>query len=306
MTITRRGLLLGGGLGLAAALAGCAAAEAPSSLRMACGEPGGTYVRFGGLLRDALRADDGTQLTVLLTDGSRENLRMLARREADLAIALADAVAVDAEPVAAIGRVYQNYLHCVTLRGSAVSGAVDLEGRRVSIGAPGSGAALAAERVLDALWPEAGVRAVDAVRLHLTDAVAALRAGRIDALFWSSGVPAPELASIPDLRLVDLAAALPAMERAFPGVYLRASIPSHAYGAENAVPVIGVPNLLLSRPELPDDLAGRLVDILMDDAERLIPAGSAGIQYLTASTLVDTAPVPLHPGAMRRYRERYG
>jgi hypothetical protein len=37
-----------------------------------------------------------------------------------------------------------------------------------------------------------------------------------------------------------------------------------------------------------------------------VPAGSVGVQYLTAANLIDTSPVPLHPAAAARYRTRYG
>ena len=84
------------------------------------------------------------------------------------------------------------------------------------------------------------------------------------------------------------------------------SVPSGVYDSAGPIPAIGVSNLLLARPDLGDDVAARLVDALVDDAESLVPEDSVGVQYLTASSLIDTDPVPLHDAARRRYRERYG
>lgn len=309
--LTRRTLLLGAGASAAAAatlaLSGCSLGRGPSRIRMACGEQGGTYVQFGELLRDALHRDGTTGLEVVTTGGSVANLALLQARDAELAIVLADAAATDAQNKVAIGRVYQNYLQCFVRRGGPIGGVEDLAGRRVSVGAPQSGAALTARRVLTSLGLLGGASSVVVSELYLDEAIAAIEADTVDAIFWSGGLPLPAVQNLDThVELIDLTSALPVLEAEHPGVYTLTAVPASTYGSADPVPAIGVSNYLLARPDLPDEVAEELVDVLIRDAAQLVPEGSLGVQYLTASNLIDTAPIALHPAAQRRYRELYG
>ncbi|TPW76873.1 TAXI family TRAP transporter solute-binding subunit [Schumannella sp. 10F1B-5-1] len=314
--VTRRTVLVGAA-GLAgaavAALAGCTATPT-QRIALACGERGGTYLLFGELLRDAMTRRGLATLTARETDGSVDNLRLLADRDVDLALTLADAVAGAGADIVAIGRVYQNSLQCVVRADSPIFGLADLAGRRVSTGAAGSGATISATRVLEAagLLPFDGAvpaHPVETVTRHLPDALSDLSSGAVDALFWSGGVPNPKIAEASRdgaVRLIPLSDALPAVSRRFPDTYFPVAIPSGIYDAARPVDTLGVANLLVARRELDDALVAGLVDLLIEDAANLVPVGSASVQFLTASSLIDTAPLPLHPAATRRYRERYG
>jgi TRAP transporter TAXI family solute receptor len=297
--LTRRGFLRGVGAlaasGAAFALAGCGLGASGARFTMASGEPGGTYVEFGELLRAALQRRGAFELDLRTTLGSVDNLGLLARGEAQLAISLADALDPSAPAPVAIGRVYQNYLQCAVLADSGMRVLADLAGHRVSVGAPGSGAAITARRVLEA----AGLATGEGAAIT----------SEIDALFWSSGIPAPAIASLRErvaIRFVALADVLPALDSAYPDTYLSTALPRGAYGGVDDVPTVGTPNFLLASRDLPDDAAASLVDVLIEEAETLVPAGSVGVQYLTAANLIDTSPVPLHPAAAARYRTRYG
>lgn len=308
MELTRRGFLLGVAAALAASATACAPRAAIPRIAIATGEPGGTYIRFGELLRDSLRRRGASELEVVESNGSVDNLAMLAARRTELALSLADATGLAAAGAVAIGRVYQNYLQCIVRSDGPVRDAADLAGRRVSIGAPGSGAAVTAERVLAALAIAPSSAAPhDALTLH--EAVRALEGGAIDAFFWSGGVPTPEIEALDarlGIELVDLAPAVAPLQARHPLLYAPAAVPRGVYSSSREVTSIGVSNLLLARPDLDDTVAASIVDALVDDARELVPAGSVGAQYLTTATLIDTAPLALHPGAERRYRERYG
>ncbi|QIM17724.1 TAXI family TRAP transporter solute-binding subunit [Leucobacter coleopterorum] len=334
-SVSRRGLLAGvvGGFAVGAipTLAGCAASPV-HRLKMACGEAGGIYLQFGELLSAAVdrRASGGVwgsarvaaQLEPLTTNGSAENLQLLQDGEADLAIALADIVrehenarladgrrAAGGRTNVAIGRVYQNYLQCAVLADGPLRGLSDLRGKVVSTGASGSGSSFTTRRVLDL----AGLGEADGgprqVEHTLEDGLRELRLGRIDAMFWSGGVSTPKIeefsAEVP-LRLFDLSTAAGALEAEYPLVYLKSTIPANVYGSTVPTPTLGIPNLLLASPDLPDDIARLIVDALVFDARRLVPKGSVGAQFLTPVSLIDTGAVPLHPAARDRYREVYG
>lgn len=311
MILSRRALLV------AAASSGVLLATrcAPSTratLTLGCGERGGSYLQFGELLRDAVDRDGDIRIDARETEGSVENLRLLAAEDVDLALALADSAAtatLDRDDVVAIGRVYQNYLQCIVRADAGIDDLAGLAGRRVSLGAPGSGAAATARRVLAAGRMTAGSSAPDAVEVTFRQGVADLEAGRIDALFWSGGIPTPQIEQLAGrlpIRVLDTTGVLPALSARYPGPYAATSIPAGVYGAATAVPTIGIANLLLARAALPAAQARRLVDVLIDDATVLVPPNAVGVQYLTPASLIDTVPVRLHPAAAERFRERYG
>ncbi|MDQ1173939.1 TRAP transporter TAXI family solute receptor [Microbacterium testaceum] len=296
--------------GSTAVLSGCVPAAAPP-LVLGCGEAGGSYLQFGELLADATSSSTRLRISPLPTEGSVDNLALLAARRVDLALSLVDsAVAADsAADVVAIGRVYQNYLQCVVRADGGIRSLDDLAGRTVSLGAPGSGAAATARRVLEVSGLAGSATPPRVVERTFRDAVDDLEAGSIDALFWSGGVPTPQIADLATrvpIAVIDTTPALDGLARAYPEVYAATTIPAGVYDAPRAVPTIGVANLLLARSDLADDLVRALVDALIDDAPALVPADALGIQYLTPASLIDTAPLALHPSAERRYRERYG
>lgn len=299
------------GLGLTA-LAGCSAGEyaGPArTTRIAAGERGGFYFEFAHLL--AARADADLGPIVVQTSGSTHNIDLLADGAADLGLALADIAEAAVAglppfrapvPLRAIGRVYENYMQVVVLADSPVRTVRDLAGRRVSLGAARSGAATFGERLL------ADVRA-RVEHNTLAEATTRLAAGDIDALLWSGGVPTPaltDLAARRRIRLIDLTDGLPALRSAHGSVYQSVVIPAGSYGDPRSVPTVGVSNLLVATPALPDDLAAAIATTLVRDAPELIPPSALGTQYLDLRSLIETGDVPLHPGAASAYRALRG
>ncbi|OLR92884.1 TAXI family TRAP transporter solute-binding subunit [Actinokineospora bangkokensis] len=277
-----------------ALLTGCAPGGTTAGLRIAAGERGGFYVEFAQLLAERLGA------VVVETSGSVDNLDLLDGGAADLALTLADVAAAERRPLAALGRVYENYMQLVVLDDSPITAVAGIGGRRVSLGAQRSGAAVFGERLLAA----AGITA--RVEHHgLTEAVERLDAGAVDALLWSGGVPTPALTALAGrhpIRLIDLTGALPALRAAHGPAYQSVVVPAGSYAASPPVATIGVSNLLVARPGLPDEVAAAVATTLVREAPRLIPPSALGTQYLDLRSLIETGDVPLHPGAAEAYR----
>ncbi|MFJ2111439.1 TAXI family TRAP transporter solute-binding subunit [Streptomyces sp. NPDC087850] len=328
----RRVLRTAGGVVLGGTLDALVAADSarPESglggrLRIAAGEPAGLYYEFGQLLATQLRAvSPRLECRTLATDASVANLRLVHHGGAEVAITLADtawAALTGAAPfgrplpLRALGRVYENYIQLVVRADSPVRTLAGLAGHTLSLGAPGSGAAVTGGRLLRAagLTPGAGIR----VRhLSMSDAQRALVAGTIDAMLVAGGVPLTILARLDagfGIRLLPLGSFLPALRSPAPrrpapnaAVYHRVTVPHGTYRAVDAVSTIGVPNLLMCRPDLPDAVAAGIVRVLVGRAGRLVPAQAAGAQFLDIRSLIDTAGTPLHRGAAAAYRELHG
>ncbi|CAM03358.1 hypothetical protein A8924_4478 [Saccharopolyspora erythraea NRRL 2338] len=309
--IDRRRLLRLGAAGLlAGALPACAPAGPELPLRIAAGERGGFYSEFAELLADEIvLADPRLRPTVVDTEGSVANVELLRDGRADLALLLADVAQAaplgelgPAVQVRSLGRVYENYVQLVVPVGSPVRELADLRGRTVSLGAPKSGSTFFGTRLL----ARSGV-AARTLALPLEEAVAALENGRIDALLWSGGVPTPALRALDErtgIRLVPLPASVPGL--CGYAVCEQVSVPPRAYRLAGGVPTIGMANLLVCTPALPEDVAATVVRVLVGQTSRLVPRQAVGTQFLDVRTLTGTGTVPLHPGAQRAYQELHG
>jgi TRAP transporter TAXI family solute receptor len=329
-SMSRRGILKAGvAAGLAGillpALGACTPEDRLDSLVVAGGEPGGFYLEFATLLAASLQRNGvARQATALQTGGSLDNLEHLLGGRATFAVALADAAAEKAAAkgaseagIATLGRVYENYVHCAVRQASGLRTISDLAGRTVAVGEPGSGTSLTTPRLLEAARltsvaagaGSAGAGVVTVLNLGLNDGLTALRDGSVDALFWSGGVPTAAIAAAHHdvgFSFLDLSVLLPSLRTRYGAFYDRVLIPAGAYEGLPAVWTFGVTNLLLCRSDLADATVKRTVELLVARAEELIPQSSLGVQFLSPESLINTAGLPLHPGAAAAYRELHG
>lgn len=325
---TRRGAIeaafaLGLGGVLLPALGGCAVPARRGAVTVAGGERGGFYLEFATLLARSLKRHGvAGAATVVTTRGSLDNVEQLLAGTVDLAVALADTAVdtarlsapgtagADSGGLVALGRVYENYLHCAVRRDSTIDVVGDLAGRSVGIGAVGSGTALTGRRIVDAAGVGPGsAQPCRLRRLGLNSGLAAITAGAVDALFWSGGVPTKAIAAVNDdvgLRFLDLAGLIPRLRAVYGGIYERILIPENSYSGTPAVGTVGVANLLLCRSDLDNVTAEETVRLLVEHASELIPRSSLGAQFLSPETLIGTAGIPLHPAAAAAYRALHG
>ncbi|MBL1076987.1 TAXI family TRAP transporter solute-binding subunit [Nocardia sp. 2] len=306
--ITRRGFLTRtAALALAAPFAttACATPGTEVTIRLAAGEKGGFYHAFAQLLARTA-ATTGLRIEPLTTAGSLDNLALLARGDADTALILADSLEDNPDPPQAIGRVYENYLQLAVATDSPLHTVADLRGTRINLGSAGSGATRTGEKLLRAA--DLDPTQLTITHLPLQEAATALTTGTLDALLWAGGVPTPALTT-PALRLLDLGTLTTPMRNRFGYLYDPVLIPAGTYPASPASPAIhtiGVANLLVATPTLPDDTATALTDVLLRHADSLVPTEAAGTQFLDARSLIGTGSIPLHPGAAHAYRTNHG
>jgi TRAP transporter TAXI family solute receptor len=276
----------------------------------------GVYQLYGELLKDAL-AKDMPRLEVDLeqSEGSQENVERVATGQADFTIAAADAVEKykadggrGADLLRGCARLYDDYVHVIVPRRSTVNSIADLKGKRVAVGQAGSGVLLIAEQVLGAagLDPKKDIRPEYA---GIGDAPQMLEKGRIDAFFWSGGLPTrtvSELSERFDVKLVPIEADLVAKLHptgARPGHYRSALIPADAYvrAQDVAVPTLAVANLLVTRAGTDATLTERMTRTVINSRDNIGERVHAA-QRVDLRTAIYTDPLDLHTGAQRYYR----
>jgi TRAP transporter TAXI family solute receptor len=206
--------------------------------------------------------------------------------------------------VAALCRLYDNYLHIVVHAGGAARTVGGLAGLAISVGAPGSGTELIARRVLEVAGIDADAH-IRASRLGVDESVTAMRAGAIDGFFFSGGLPTPAVATIAattPVRLLDVGSVVPALRARHGQTYSERTIPASIYGLDTPVTTVGVPNYLIVSETMADALAYDLIRAMFDSRATLADAHPEA-RRLDRVSAINTHPVPLHIGARRYYQE---
>lgn len=308
-------LALGGATALSACLAGPAWEDARGRLRIAAGNRGAVFDRYGTALAEEARAAmPDVDAQVVLSRGSVENVRLLLDGRAEVAFCLGD-TARDAlegtapfevpSEVVAVTRLYDSFLQVLVPADSPVRDVEDLRGRRVAAGQVGSGTRLVIERCLAAAGLSDDVALLDA---DLQTSTTALRTGRVDALAFVSGFPVPslvELGRTTPLRGIDLRSVLDRLVLQEDGDdYVSGPLPARPYGLPEPVETVSVKTYMLARPDLPDALVQGFASVVFDRQEALarrVP----DVRQPTLAAAMFTQPIPLHPGALAFLRRRY-
>ncbi|MET9605518.1 TAXI family TRAP transporter solute-binding subunit [Streptomyces sp. NPDC006512] len=290
--------------------------ELKGDLTFSSGVRSGVYHRYGQLLEQALAQNlPGVRVRLETSEGSQQNLSRVASGQADFTVATADAVSkyrLDGKPGAerlrGCARLYDDYVQLVVPAGSSVQSARDLRGKRVAIGQDGSGVRLISERLLTAakLNP---ARDITPVAIGIDTMPAELEAGRIDAFFWSGGLPTTavrELSERFEIRLVQLGDLVEQLQAGgSPARYYRAAVmPQDAYArARNtsAVATVAVPNLLVTREDTSAQLTEQFTRTVILSRDRIGHQVHAA-QLVDLRTAIYTDPLDLHEGARRYYR----
>jgi len=287
-------------------------------LSIATGGTGGVYYVYGGALARVISESvPGVEATAEVTSASIDNLKFLRDGKADIAFSLADTLKDAAEgkgafegraiDLRALAVLYTNVTHVVTKKGKGITKLADLKGRVVSMGSAGSGTETIADRTLVA----AGLDPATDIRRENLSAQAsadALKDDKIDAFFWSGGLPTAavmDLALSAPVAILDTAAVLPALQAKHgDGLYRPVSIPPSTYASvETEVRTFGVSNVLVV-PASFDAERAYLIVKTMFDKKAALAAAHAEARNLTLATAVAGSPVPLHPGALKYYTEQ--
>ncbi|GAA3546633.1 TAXI family TRAP transporter solute-binding subunit [Nonomuraea rosea] len=304
----------------AVAVAGCGGGGggggAGNRLSIATGGTTGVYYVYGGGLAKQLSANiANTQATASVTSASVENIKLLASGKADIGFSQAD-TAADAvngkdtftakQPIKAIARIYDNYAHVVVAPGVTAAKVADLKGKRVSLGPANSGTQVVARRMLQAagLDPDADITKQ---QLSINESVQAAKDGTVDAFFWVGGLPTAGITDLatskPDMKLLDTGDVLEKMRATYGEQYVPLDVDLSTYKLSGTIKTVGIANVLLVPDKMTDQLAYDITKTLFEKKAEL-SAVHPEAKKLDVKLGQQVAPVELHPGAARYYKEK--
>ncbi|TCO43491.1 hypothetical protein EV646_11267 [Kribbella antiqua] len=286
--------------------------EGGGRLTIATGNTTGVYYQLGGALASVISQKvSGYRATASETGASVQNVQGLVAGNYDIAFSLGD-TASDAvkgensfktpQDVVALTRLYNNYTQVAVRASAGINSIADLKGKRVSTGSPNSGTEVIARRLLEAAGLDPA-KDVTAQRLGLPESVDAMKSGSIDALVWSGGLPTGGITDLTtsmgkNVKLLPIGDLLPALQQKYGTIYAQDSIPAATYKQPADVATIIVPNVLLVRKDMKDDLAEQLTKVIYENKDALV-AVNAAAKGITLENADKTDPVQLHPGAKK-------
>lgn len=291
-------------------------------IQIGAGGVTGVYYPAGGAICRLVNRETkrhGIRCAVLPSVGSAYNISAVQAGEMDIGLAQSDTQFhayhgterfLAKGPYVKLRSLFSLYLEPFTVVARSDSGVrefVDLKGKRVNIGSPGSGQRATMEVLLKALdWSADDFG--NAHEIKPAEQAQALCDNRIDVMVYTVGHPSGAIKQATagcDSRLIEVTGPeIEALLRKY-GHYQRATIPGGLYrGVKNDVRTFGVVATLIVDVGISETVAYELVRAVFqnfDEFKRQHPA----FRSLQPKEMVFRGlTAPLHPGARKYYRER--
>ncbi|MDQ0060481.1 TAXI family TRAP transporter solute-binding subunit [Paenibacillus harenae] len=316
MSKNRKRILTGIAILALSLLAACGGANNdanPRQLSLVTGGTGGTYYPLGGQIAEIIKDATDIETTAQVSNASAENMQTMNDGEADIGFTQTDIASYAKEgklmfegsvidTVQAIGTLYPETIQIVTLADSGIETVEDLKGKKVSVGAPGSGTFANAEQILEIH----GITLKDINALHLAfdESVEGIQDGNIAAAFITAGTPTGSVESLSAIKGVNIIGITDekadALIKKYP-YYAKDVIKAGTYKLEADVTTVAVQAMLVARSNLSESLVYDITKALFENTDKITHAKGA---YISAESALDGIGIELHPGAAKYFKEK--
>jgi hypothetical protein len=297
-------------------LIGAVAVQAADNLVLATGGTAGTYYPFGGAMAKIWNSKiKDMNVTAQTSGASGENVRLINKKEVELALVQSDTLdfafnAKEAfkEPLkgmSAIAVLYPEVVHVVVAAGSPIKSFADLKGKKIGVGAPGSGTEANFRQLLDAYGMKK--EDVNGQYLSFSESAEAFKDKHIDAFIVTGGVPTSAIMDVATqnaIRILPVSAdILGKLTQKYPFL-AGVKIPANSYkGQTEEVPTVAVNAVLIAGSQLKDDMVYNLTKALFENQAGLAAAHAKG-KELNIQFAVKGVSIAFHPGAVKYYKEK--
>lgn len=309
---------------IASLLVGCG--EKPASkpaketfVSIATGGTGGTYYPLGGAMAKIFNENiEGVTANAQSTGASVENIGLVSKGETEIAFVQNDVTYYaftgtetfkDKDKITNIrgmAMLYPEVVQIIATKESGIKSVNDLKGKKVAVGAPGSGTEVNARQIL----AEYGLTYSDlgkADYLSFNEAADQLKDKQVDAAFVTAAVPTSavtEVTQTADIVVVPVESAkIASLNSKYP-FYAEVVIPGGSYkGNDNDVIAAAVMAMLVVPENLDTDLVYNLTKQLFEQRQVIIDTHARG-NDIKLETALTGMPIDVHPGAKKYYDEK--
>ncbi len=288
-------------------------------ISIATGGTAGTYFPLGGAFAKIFNDNvDGVTANAQSTGASVENIGLVGKSEAELAFVQNDITYYayngteifegkdKITNVRGMAMLYPELVQIVALKDSGINSVEDLKGKKVAIGAPGSGTEANARQILAAH----GVSYDDLGKadfLSFGEAADQLKNKQLDAAFVTAGLPTSaitEISQTTDIVIVSISSQkIAELINLYP-FYTEVTIPAGTYKEQNEpVTTAAVMAMLVVNKDVKDDLVYELTKSIFENRQVIIDTHSRG-NDITLDTALQGMPIEVHPGAQKYYDEK--
>lgn len=287
-------------------------------ISIATGGTSGTYYPLGGAIAKIFNDNvEGVTANAQSTGASVENVGLVAKGETEVAFVQSDityyayegienfADKGKVENIRGMAMLYPEVVQIVANKSAGITSIEGLKGKKVAVGAPGSGTEANARQILGAhgiVYEDLG----KADYLSFGEAADQLKDGHIDAAFVTAGLPTAALVEISqsnDIVVIPMEnAKLDELSAEYP-FYKEVTIPAGTYRNQDSdVTAAAVMAMLVVPKDLDDDLMYNLTKALFEQRQVIIDTHDRG-NDIKLETAVEGMPIELHPGSARYYEE---
>lgn len=284
-----------------------------TEMTMGTGGSSGTYYVFGGALATVINDKTDVEVTVVATDGSKDNLVNIGSGTYQLGTVQNDVMAYAYEGTntfaengavtnfRTIGALYNEQIQIVTVDPS-IKSVADLKGKTVSIGAAASGVYFNAIQILEAYGLTEND--INAVYQSFGDSAESLKDGKIDAAFITAGAPTTavsELANSKEVNLVEIDDEHADALIAVCPYYTKTTIAADVYNTASDTKTVTVKATLVVSADASEDDVYAITKAMFENIGDIAHAKSA---ELSLESAVQGISVPFHSGAAKYYAEQ--
>lgn len=296
--------------------AGCGK-KSGKNLILATGGTSGTYYPYGGAMAQIFNTKiQDMNVTAQSTGASSENLRLVGKDEADLAIVQNDVMdyayngtklfqGQQIKGISTIATLYREVVQIAVNPDMKINTVADMKGKKISVGDAGSGVEANAMQILAA----AGLTFDDLKASHLSfkESGNAYQDKQLDGFFVTAGIPnaaIQEITALQKIKMLSLdAATVDKLVKEYP-FYTPYVIKKETYkGMTSDAQTVAVKATLIARDDLDETVVYNLTKALFENRDELAKAHAKGVE-LDINEAVKGVSVPLHPGAKRYYVEK--
>jgi TRAP transporter TAXI family solute receptor len=300
------------GIALGLALAAAAPASA-NEIKMMTGPQGGSWIPLGGQLKDMWEKAIPGLAVQSLPGAGIANVRGIEEGKAEVgfanSISTVDAMAGKApfnkphENVCNVATLYPQYYQFVVNADSGIDKFEDLKGKSITTQQKGNTGELITKQLLEIhglTYNDVKVSFVG-----YSDSVNQMKDGHAVAFGLNTQVPAGaimDLAAARDIKLLDQASSIAAMQKINPG-YKLITVPKGSYPKQDKdVKVIGFYTHIVASCKLPVDEVYTMTKTIAANTATLATVAK-DIAALKPAGMAEDIGVPFHPGAAKYYKE---